>query len=260
MSHSPASSDQSKKQILPADLALRARDRELESLKAVVGRLAHDFNNALVPILGYVSMAKEDLEPGTGPANFVTAAENGARKTERHLDSILLAVFPHRKFSATPGNLADVAGEEIEKWKASLPAGSKIELSSHLEPCLLNLDTYQWQTLCQHLLRNATQALPRGGKIEFNLSRVILDENEAAQLGVKPGDFGLITCEDNGTGMTPEVLRRCMEPFFSTRPKTQSPGLGLTTVHSISRFHGGQTRVTSGEGRGTKVEVWVPLE
>jgi signal transduction histidine kinase len=244
---------------LPLDPTLRARDERIDSLKAAIGRLAHDFNNALVPILGYLSLAKEDLPPGGSAANFVTAAENGARKTEKVLDAILLAVYPHRKLKTVPTSLGDLIQNEVESWKRSLPPEPKIDFSLSLTPCTLDLDPHQWQITLQHLLRNATQAMPQGGRIHITVNRCSLDENEAGQLGVKPGPFCLISCRDTGPGMPADVLRTCCDPFFSTRPKSKGLGLGLTTVQSVSRIHNGQTRVSSEEGKGTNVEVWVPL-
>jgi signal transduction histidine kinase len=246
--------------IAPSDPELRARDQRLEALKAVVGRLAHDFNNALVPILGYISLAKEDLEPGSGASNFVSAAENGARKTERHLDTILLAVYPHRKFKAVPTSLNELIQSEVESWKRTLPSEPKIEFSLGLISCVRDLDSFQWQTLIQHLLRNACKALPKGGRVQVSLVRRALDESGAAEIGVKPGPFCVMTCQDDGCGMSGETLDRCCEPFFTTQPKNKAEGLGLTIVHSIARLHGGQLRVRSEEGGGTAVEVWSPLD
>ena len=259
MSTSAPGTGPTRQHIPPNDPVLRARDLHLESLKAAIGRLAHDFNNALVPILGYISLAKEDLQPGTGAANFVSAAENGARKTERNLDGILLAVYPHRKFKSSATNLNDLVQSEVEKWKSTLPPEPKIDFSLSLTQCTRDLDTFQWQTLIQHLLRNACKGLPQGGRIQITLQRRTLDDAAAAELGLKPGAACLFTCQDNGCGMTAEVLQRCCEPFFTTQPKNKTAGLGLTTVHSIARLHGGQLRVASEEGRGTTVEIWAPL-
>jgi signal transduction histidine kinase len=241
------------------DPALRARDERIDSLKAAIGRLAHDFNNALVPILGYLSLAKEDLPPGGSAANFVTAAENGARKTERVLDAILLAVYPHRKLKAVPTSLSDLIQTEVETWKRSLPPEPKIDFALSLTPCTLDLDPYQWQITVQHLLRNAGQAMPLGGRVQITVNRCSLGANEAAQLGVKPGQFCLLTCRDAGGGMTPDVVTHCCDPFFTTRPKSKGLGLGLTTVQSVSRIHQGQMRVSSEDGKGTTVEIWAPL-
>lgn len=260
MTHLAGPSDPSKKQIPPADPALLARDQQLEALKAVAGRLAHDVNNSLVPILGYVSMAREDIEPGTSAANFVSAAENSARKTERAMESILLAVYPHRKFQPAPGSLKDLLENEVGALKQTLPPSPPVEFALNLEPCDMNMDAHQWQTLVQQLLRNACQALPQGGRVEINLSRRQIDATDAADLGIKPGPAALITFKDNGCGMSSDTLRRCVHPFYSTQPRSKAQGLGLTMVHSIARQHGGQMRIASDQASGTCVEIWAPLD
>jgi two-component system cell cycle sensor histidine kinase/response regulator CckA len=249
----------SRPQIVPQDAALRDRDSHLDSLKAAIGRLAHDFNNALVPVLGYISLAKEDISPGSGAANFVTAAENGARKMERQLDAILLAVFPHRKFKSAPVNLNELIQTEVNACKETLPPEARVDFSLGLSPCTVPLDAQQWQIVLQNLLRNACRAMPKGGKIQISLLRTTMDEGAAAQLGVAPGVFAHLTIKDNGAGMDATVLQRCFEPFFSTLPKNKAAGLGLTTLHSICRLHGGQCRIASEAASGTTVEIWLPL-
>src|SRR5438105_7931604 len=86
---------------VPTSPELRERDARLESLKAIAGRLAHDFNNSLVPLLGYVTLIKEELTAGSTSMRYADTMERAARKTENFLDILLLAVRPHRYFNPT---------------------------------------------------------------------------------------------------------------------------------------------------------------
>jgi signal transduction histidine kinase len=201
----------------------------------------------------------EDREPESGAASLVAAAEAVSRNTERKLDAILLAVYPHRKFKADAASLNEVIQKEVEAWKGTLPSEPKIEFSVSFTSFTCDFDVFQWQTLIQHLLRKACKALPNGGRVQMGLIRRALDEAGAAEIGVKPGPFGVMTWQDDGCGMTAETLQRCCEPFFSTQPKNKAAGLGLTTAHSIARLPAGQTLIRSAEGKGSTVEIWTPL-
>src|SRR5215213_7046185 len=92
----------------PADPALRARDERLEALKAVAGKLAHDFNNFLVPQFGYVTLLKEELPADSSSAQYLEAMETAGKRTETYIDSILLGMRPHRHFSPAEFSLDGV--------------------------------------------------------------------------------------------------------------------------------------------------------
>src|SRR5438094_9095852 len=92
----------------PTDPILRERDDRLEALKKLVDCLAHDFNNMLVPLLGYVALIKEELASGAAALGYATKLENSARKTENLLEEVLLAVRPQRRLNPTAGDLAQV--------------------------------------------------------------------------------------------------------------------------------------------------------
>src|SRR5882757_7889063 len=81
------------------DPVLRDRDERLESLKAVIGKLAHDFNNFLVPLLGYVTLIREEVPEASTASQYAATMESAARKTEGFIESVLLGVRPHRRFN-----------------------------------------------------------------------------------------------------------------------------------------------------------------
>ncbi|MBI3876905.1 MAG: response regulator, partial [Verrucomicrobia bacterium] len=78
-------------------------------------------------------------------------------------------------------------------------------------------------------------------------------------LGVAGTDVFELTVRDTGLGMSEATLQRAFEPFFTTRPKGQAAGLGLTIVHSVARLHGGQVTLESAEDAGTTVRIWIPV-
>jgi signal transduction histidine kinase len=237
---------------------LRERDERLESLKALTGHLAHDFNNSLVPLLGYAALIKEELGPDASVFEYASKLETAARKTEGFLSTVLLAVRPHRRFAPKATNLTELVRGTLDQWLASLPPSPAIEAKAELAPCTLRLDENHWRHVLQHLLANARFALAAGGKLLMTLQPMSLSAQRAEELGLRGTSVFELAVQDNGIGMTKNVLRRACEPFFTTRPKGQAAGLGLTIVHSVVQLHGGQMSIESVEAIGTKVVLWIP--
>ncbi|MHB8523533.1 MAG: response regulator [Limisphaerales bacterium] len=244
---------------MPRSPTLREREERLESLKLLAGQLAHDFNNFLVPILGYVSLIKEDLGADSPAQQYATALETSARKTENMLDGVLLATRPQRRFRPKLTDFRALVERELDDWTGALPSNARITVTRKLAPCSLVLDEAQWQDAVRQLLRNARFALATGGNLEVALQPHNLTSELAAELGMASTDGFQLVVRDDGFGMAPEVVRRAFEPFFSTRPKNQGLGLGLTIVHSVVRLHGGQVVLESKEDGGTTVNIQIPI-
>jgi CheY-like chemotaxis protein/nitrogen-specific signal transduction histidine kinase len=243
---------------LPASPVLRERDERLESLKFLMGKLVHDFNNFLVPLLGYVGLLKEDLAPGSNGLTYAEAMENAARKTEGYLDVMLLAARPYRRFEPKPTDFKKLLESAILEWKSSLPSGAAIEIRELISPCSITLDELQWTKVFVQLLGNARFALACGGILEIGLEPQTLSSAEMLDLNIsEPGVFRL-TMRDSGFGMSAAVLNRACEPFFTTRIGSTATGLGLTLVHSVVQLHGGQLAIDSTENVGTTVTIWIP--
>lgn len=244
---------------VPAGLAeLRDRDERLESLKLIVRTISHNFNNFLAPILGYVSLIKEEVE-GTSPAfRYAETMEQSARRAEAEISSAMFAAQPQRKFHPTWVDFTTLLNEEIDAWMGVLGSGSGIEVVRDLAACQTQLDDEQWRAAVRHLLKNVRFALPMGGRIEIGLRSVSLSADRAKELGLANTKGWVLEVQDNGLGMSDEILRKAFDPFFTTRPKSHSLGLGLTLVHGVVRLHGGQVVIESVEDGGACVRIWLP--
>jgi CheY-like chemotaxis protein/anti-sigma regulatory factor (Ser/Thr protein kinase) len=243
---------------VPGDPRLRERDERLESLKAVVGKLAHDFNNFLVPQFGYLTLLKDELAAGSTSAQYAANMETAGRRTEGYIESILLGMRPHRQFSPSEFSLGSLVASALEQWTAGIPAATAVEVKRQIEECKLVGDEKQWRNVIEHLLSNARYALATGGRLEVELKQEVLDGAEIKRLGLETERVYRLVVRDRGFGMPSEVLQRAFEPFFTTRSQVKAPGLGLTIVHSVVQFHGGQVELESAEEQGTTVTVWVP--
>ena len=242
----------------PGDPALRARDERLEALKAVAGKLAHDFNNFLVPQFGYVTLLKEELSAESSSAQYLEAMETAGKRTETYIDSILLGMRPNRHFSPAEFSLDGAVNDALARWSADSGPGMMLEVDREIEVCTIFGDEKHWRSAVAQLLANARYALATGGRLEVELKRESLSGEEIVRLGLGTDDVFRLVVRDDGFGMSREVAERAFEPFFTTRTQVKAAGLGLTIVHSVALVHGGQVELVTGEDEGTTVTVWIP--
>jgi signal transduction histidine kinase len=111
-----------------------------------------------------------------------------------------------------------------------------------------------------NLVINARDAMPHGGRIVVIAAgeRITRDRPVSDKGGLKPGLYARISVADSGTGMTPAVLARATEPFFTTKPHGQGTGLGLAGARAFAERFGGRLHIGSAVGSGTTVTVWLP--
>src|SRR5688572_25542975 len=217
-----------------ADPALHDRDERLESLKAVIGKLAHDFNNFLVPLLGYVTLIREEVPEASTASQYAMTMESAARKTEGFIESVLLGVRPQRRFNGRDLDFGALVEGSLQKFVESLSPSAQIEIDKSIAPVEMFADEAQWQNALAQLLNNARFALATGGRLKIALTREQVSDDQGASMNVWPGEAVKLVVADNGFGMNEATLRRAFEPFFTTRASAHATGLGLTVAHSIT--------------------------
>ena len=242
-----------------ADPALHDRDERLESLKAVIGKLAHDFNNFLVPLLGYVTLIREEVPEASTANQYAMTMESAARKTEGFIESVLLGVRPHRRFNGRDLDFGAIVEACLQKFKDSLTSTAQIDIEKSIAPVTLFADESQWQNVLAQLLSNVRFALATGGNLKISLTREQITEEQSVAMNIWPGEGVKLVIADNGFGMNAATLRRAFEPFFTTRAGSHANGLGLTAAHSVTQLHGGQILLESAEDQGTTVTIWLPI-
>jgi len=120
-------------------------------------------------------------------------------------------------------------------------------------------DPHQVEAALLNLAINARDAMPAGGYLMIETTNVVLDQQQAAPYGdVEPGEYVALAVRDIGTGMSPEILARAAEPFFTTKPAGRGTGLGLSMVYGFVKQSGGHMTIDSEVGRGTTVRLYLP--
>lgn len=110
-----------------------------------------------------------------------------------------------------------------------------------------------------NLITNAYHAVGQsGGKIDITLKNVELTPDDNGGMPLAPGNYVKLTVTDNGHGMSPEIVERIFDPYFTTKPKGKGTGLGLATVYGVVKECEGEIRVNSRQGEGTTFDVFFP--
>lgn len=242
-------------------LKLRFQEMQrLESLSILAGGVAHDFNNVLQPIVGYVQLARMRSEPDHQVATYLEKIEQAAEKATQ-LAYRMLAYAGKWKFQfkavAISPLLAGIQGV------LSAIVVAPIELLCVVEPDLpaIEADPDQIGHAVKALVTNAAEAIGdndgtitiRGGAMTAN--RSYLDATVAGE-GLPTGEYVFVEVADTGCGMTPDIAAKIFDPFFTT--KFIGRGLSLPAVLGIVRGHNGTIRVDSQPGEGTAFTLLFP--
>jgi signal transduction histidine kinase/CheY-like chemotaxis protein len=235
--------------------------QRLEGLGIMAGGIAHDFNNLLTAMLGHASLARMKISDVSPLVTHLAAIEVAARRATELCRQML--IYTGRR--KPEYNLIDVAAlltEMISLLEVSVGTNCRLELMPSPEGLSINGDAAQVRQVLLNLVVNAADAIGSAqGRITAAVASVSLDDNALRDLrfsaDAKPGEFVEIRVSDTGCGMTPEVLGRIFDPFFST--KFTGRGLGLAAVASIMRYHHGALDVKSTVGAGTVFHVYFPL-
>ena len=232
--------------------------QKLESIGQLAGGVAHDFNNLLTVIIGYGELILADLPRGNPMRESIVEISHAAHRASG-LTRQLLAFS--RRQSRQPKVLAiNELIVNLEKMLRRL-IGEEIDLKVTLETNAgyLRADPGHIEQVIVNLVINARDAMPKGGKLRIETSRLFVDEEfSRMQLGATLGENIMLTVSDTGTGMTPEVKARMFEPFFTTKETGKGTGLGLSTVYGIVRQSGGVIWVYSEPGAGAIFKVLFP--
>ena len=219
-----------------------------ESLGVIAGGIAHDFNNLLTTILGGVSHAKDNNDN-----SYLADSERACLAAKALTKQLLAAAKGGGATISQAISPADLLEEAVRLARAGATATIELAAPSTVAPIRVN--HAQMMQVFQNLIINALQAVPAtGGKISLSAENTKLADGEMAPLPA--GSYVAIEIKDNGAGIARENLEKIFEQFFTT--KKHGTGLGLSTVRSIVRKHGGLIRVSSRVGEGTTFRILLP--
>jgi len=234
------------------------QSQKMEAIGLLAGGVAHDFNNALTSIRGNAEMLLErkDLpeEARDEAAEISKSAVYAASLTRQLLTFSRKQIMDSEiiDLNATVTNLAQILRRTVGENIA-------IDLQLAEGADCIRADPGQIEQVIMNLAINARDAMPQGGRLLIGTGVEDLSGPEApAAIREKPGRYVALSVCDTGIGMTPDVLARLYEPFFTTKDVGKGTGLGLSTVYGIVRQSGGDITVDSEFGKGSTFTVHLP--
>ncbi|MFP4445325.1 MAG: response regulator [Desulfosudaceae bacterium] len=232
--------------------------QKMEAIAVLAGGVAHNFNNTLMSIQGYIATRLLDLsteDPDYDDLRGIQVAITDAAALTRDL----LGFARGGTYEVAPLNLNDLVTSENYIFRN---VRKNINIHTRLAEGLwpVEADRNQVQQVLMNLFVNASQAMPEaeGGDVFIYTENVRLSENETAPHHLPAGKYVKIIVQDTGCGIEADLLEKIFDPFFTTKKPGSGTGLGLSSVYGIVKNHAGFIDVTSQVGQGTAFSIYLP--
>lgn len=232
--------------------------QKMEAVGQLTGGVAHDFNNLLTVINGNLQILGNHCR-GDELARELVAAALKAGRRGAELNRTLLAFSRRQRLQPELIDLGELAEGIVSMLRRTL--GESIEIEVRAAPNLPKAlaDPSQLEVALLNLAVNARDAMPKGGRLLIETSKIMFDKYTAALEGdLKPGRYVMLAVSDNGTGIPEDMVVRVFEPFFTTKETGKGSGLGLAMVYGFAKQSGGHVKIYSVEGSGTTVKLFLP--
>ncbi|MBU0990050.1 MAG: response regulator, partial [Proteobacteria bacterium] len=245
--------DVTEKQGLHAQLQ---QAQKMEAIATLAGGVAHEFNNALMGIMGNIELLKMDLPEDEGRDKYFDPMKSSGHRMSRLTDQ-LLAYAQGGKYQPKHLKLDDFMIQTLPILQHDLSPEVRVETHFPKDISYTKADYAQMQMVLSAILANSNEAIEEEGLIRITAGNIDLDEGFTKQhSGLKPGSYVCLTIEDDGKGMDEETRSGIFEPFFTT--KFQGRGMGMAAVYGIIKNHDGWIYVGSELGKGTVVRIYLP--
>lgn len=232
--------------------------QKLETVGHLAGGVAHDFNNIIQAVLGFIGLAQD---PGLASEdrNAFLKEALGAAKRASQLTRQLLAFGRRQAMHFEVVDPAELIGNLLKLLRRLIGENIEVQLHAGAGVGHVRCDPTQIEQVLINLCVNARDAMPGGGRITIGIEKkVITPSYRQAHPWSRVGRYALITVTDTGSGMDKATQERVFEPFFTTKPKDKGSGLGLAVVYGIVRQHDGFIRLYSEPGLGTTFRIYLP--
>jgi PAS domain S-box-containing protein len=232
--------------------------QKMESLGTLAGGIAHDFNNLLGAVEAQAELALSHLDEGSSCEEELNSIREVAMRGSEIVRQLM--IYAGREpGNAEVVNLCSVVAEMLPLLKVSLSKRASMTSELNRDALFIRAGAAQLRQIVMNLLTNASDAMGnRDGAIRVVTRRVSVLKEPAAMPETQPAvDYAVLEVSDNGCGMSVETQDRVFDPFFTT--KSAGRGLGLAVVSRIVRDLGGAIRLTSDVGKGTTIEILLPI-
>jgi signal transduction histidine kinase len=233
------------------------QSQKLEDIDRSLPGIAHDFGNLLTGILLYSDLLVEGLDEGSRLRRHAEAIRNTGMKGVTLIQQL---TNPSSEGPAIvqPASVNQVVSEMVSLLTRLV--GETIEIKTNLAEAAgqVKMDALKIHQMILNLIINARYAMPNGGKITLstrNCTQRSANSEKKLTRSIPCVEFSVT---DTGCGMDKKTLAKVFRPFFTTRPRSQGQGLGLTMVQSLVKQAGGEVEIESDPGKGTRVTIRIP--
>lgn len=233
--------------------------QKMEALGTLTSGISHEFNNVLTSIIGYSELLREELPADSSVRRYAEVIAAASKRAEG-LTRGLLAYSRKQITKMSPLSL-DLVIEDIRSMLSKI-IGVNIQLRLQLAGAGLTImaDRNQLEQSLINVIKNACDAMPDGGELVISTGSIIMDDAFLGSHGFgRQGTYAMISVQDSGHGMDPEIQKRVFEPFFTTKDVGKGTGLGLSIVYGIVKNHYGYVEIISESGRGTDFRIYLPV-
>ena len=238
--------------------AVLAQSQKMETIGKLTGGVAHDFNNLLQVVSGNLQLLAFDVAGNARAEKRVTNAMAGVSRGAK-LAAQLLAFGRRQALEPKVVNVTRFVRGMDDMLRRAI--GEGIEIETIVGGGLWNtfVDPAQIENALLNLAINARDAMDGQGKLTIELGNASLDDAYArTHAEVTPGQYVMLAVSDTGTGMSPDIIDKVFEPFFSTKSEGKGSGLGLSMVYGLVKQSGGHVKIYSELGEGTTIKLYLP--
>ncbi|MBO9187978.1 PAS domain-containing protein [Rhizobium sp. L80/93] len=235
-----------------------AQSQKMETVGKLTGGVAHDFNNLLQVVSGNLQLLVKDIAGNQRAETRVANAMAGVSRGSK-LASQLLAFGRRQALEPKVVNVSRFVRGMDDMLRRAI--GEAIEVETVVTGGLWNtfIDSAQVENALLNLAINARDAMNGRGKLTIELANAHLDDAYAfSHEEVTPGQYVMLAVSDTGSGMSPDIIEKVFEPFFSTKAEGKGSGLGLSMVYGFVKQSGGHVKIYSEVGEGTTIKLYLP--
>ncbi len=228
-------------------------------VNALVGGIAHEFNNLLQIILGYGELVYKDLEQDSELKTLQGSVIEAGHKAARIVEQLMFFADRRQQKSFDRIELSNFFEDRVSLFRGIFPEDIDFEFSLPIKPLMIMGDSAELAQVMVNIFLNSSEALDKQGKIMIRVEEYTADESFAEKNRAHSGmQFAKIEVSDNGKGMGDDQLKKVFDPFV-TFHQQNGVGLGLSVVRAVIKRLGGFIELISQPQQGTTCRLFIPL-
>ena len=238
--------------------------KRMDAIDCLAGGIAHEFNNVLQAVRGYISFATKELpadsQPSQDLAQAMLASDRAVKLTRELLGFARAEADPEQEESAAV-DVDEAIDGLLNLVRPVIGADIELRVARCARPLVTIADSVELRQALLNLCLNARDAMQQGGTLSISTSSFEVDDAMAeAFIALAPGSYCRILVTDSGCGIEGANCARVFDPFYTTKEVGRGTGLGLAAVHGFAQRSGGHATVYSeGKDRGSTFALYLPL-